>query len=225
MQKTFLICATLFVVLCSGNCKKNTPPSAGDLGDYQPLTAGSEWNYTVTGGAAAGTYKLTVLNRDSSVNGRSFRVFSNSAGPNEYYNKTGSDYFRFTAPAELNNQQIELLYLKDNLDKGQTWAETKTVRINFSGTLVNVTAQFTYTIADKGIEHVVNGVTFKDVIRVTVVPVFSAFGSNIPVDPSTSIQYLYARKVGMINSKVLVKIPLASIDTNTETKIGSYTIK
>jgi hypothetical protein len=225
MQKTILICATLFIVLCSGNCKKNgTNPPAADQGDYQPLTPGSEWNYTVTGGASAGSYKLTVLNRDSSVNGRSFRVFSNTAGSNEYYNKTGSDYFRFAAPAELNNQQIELLYLKDNLAKGQTWAETKTVRINFSGTLVNVTAQFTYTVADKGIEHVVNGVTFKDVIKLTVVPVFTAFGSNIPIQ-SSSIQYFYARKVGLINNIIALKIELASIDVNTETKLGAYTIK
>ncbi len=229
MQKTFLICATIFIVLCSGNCKKNgggTNPPAADLGDYQPLTPGSEWNYTITGGPNAGSYKLTVLNKDSSVNGRNFRVIGNSSGGNEYYNKTGNDYYRFAKLAELNNQPLELLYLKDNIDKGQTWVETKTINVNVSGFgLVPVTTQFTFSIADKGIEHVVNGVTFKDVIRVTVTPVFTAFGSNIPVDPSTSIQYFYARKVGLINNKIILKIPLASIDANTETKIGSYTIK
>jgi hypothetical protein len=227
MQKTFLICATMFIVLCSGNCKKNgTNPPAADQGDYQPLTAGSEWNYTTTGGASAGSYKLTVLNRDSSVNGRAFRVISNSSGGNEYYNKTGNDYYRFAKLAELNNQQFELLYLKDNIEKGQTWVETRSINVTVTGFgTVPVTAQFTFSIADKGIEHVVNGVTFKDVIRVTVVPVFTAFGSNIPVDPSSSIQYFYARKVGFINSKILLKIPLASVDSNTETKITSYTIK
>ena len=167
MQKSLFICTILFIVLTAGNCKKpgnDNPPAAENT--YQPLTVGSEWNYTVTG-SNAGTFKVTILNRDTTVNGKTYSVASNSAGPNEYYAKFASDYLRFNKFPELNNQLIELLYLKDNLAKGQTWTETKTINATITGLgTVPVTATLVFTIAEKGIDHVVNGVTFKDVIKV-----------------------------------------------------------
>lgn len=225
MQKSLFICTILFIVLSAGNCKKpgtDNPPAAEST--YQPLTVGSEWNYTVTG-SNAGTFKVTILNRDTTVNGKTYSVASNSAGPNEYYAKFSSDYLRFNKFPELNNQLIELLYLKDNLAKGQTWTETKTVNINIGGpTPVPVTANLVFTIAEKGIDYVVNGVTFKDVIKVTVAPSFIVFGT--PQNPdSYDLQYFYAKNVGLIYSKTSIVISLASINSNSETKLGAYTIK
>jgi hypothetical protein len=231
MQKTILICTALLIVLCSGNCKKNNgenPPA--DLGDYQPMTETSEWNYIVTGGTAPGPYKITATNKDTTVNGRSYRVMTNSTGSNEYYNKTGSDYYRFARLAEFNNQTLELLYLKDNLAKGLTWTETKSINVTLSppvGT-VPVTAKLTFTVAEKGIDHTVNTTVFKDVIKITAVPELTAivFGTPtvVPV-ASSDIQYYYARKVGLIQNKTAISIPTAGINTNTETKITSYIIK
>ncbi len=232
MQKTILICTALFAILFSVNCKKNkgTKNLPGDAGDYQPMTAASEWNYTVTGGATPGSYKITATNRDTIVNGRTYRVMTNSAGPNEYFNKTGGDYYRFAKLAEFNNQTIELLYLKDNLAKGLTWIETKVINVTLPAPVgtVPVTAKFTFTVADKGIDYTVNTNTFKEVIKITAVPEFTAvvFGTPtvVPV-ASSDIQYYYAKKVGLIYNKTAISIPTASINTNTETKITSYTIK
>jgi hypothetical protein len=222
MKKTFFCCLMLFILLSATNCKKSN--TSGSTGDYQPITAGSEWNYTVTG-SNAGTYKVTMLNRDTIVNGKTYRVASNSASVNEYYAKIAGEYFRYNKLAELNNQTVELLYLKDQLAKGQSWTEVKSINASITGFgTVPITASFVFTIADKGISHVVNGVTFKDVIKVTAVPSFTALGSPIPVN-SFDLQYFYARNVGLINSKTSLVINLAGINSTSETQIGSYTIK
>ncbi|RXK60699.1 hypothetical protein ESA94_09560 [Lacibacter luteus] len=223
MQKTLFICTILFIVLCAGNCKKPGEPDNTPAGDYQPLTVGSEWNYTVTG-SNAGSYKITILNRDTTINGKVYSVASNSASSNEYYAKFSGEYLRYNKFAELNNQTIELLYLKDKLAKGATWTEVKTVNVTLGGTSVPVTATLVFTIADKGIDYVVNGVTFKNVIKVTVTPSFSIFGSTQNPD-SHDLQYYYAFNVGLVYSKTSIVMALAGINHNSETKIGTYTIK
>ncbi len=223
MQKTLFICTLLFIVLCAGNCKKPSTPDTSNTGDYQPLTVGSEWNYTVTG-SNAGSYKVTILNRDTTINGKVYSVASNSAAVNEYYAKFNGEYLRYNKFAELNNQTIELLYLKDKLAKGQTWTEVKTVNITLGGSTVPVTATLVFTVADKGIDYVVNGTTFKNVIKVTVAPSFSIFGSTQNPD-SYDLQYYYAFNVGLIYSKTSIVMALAGINQNSETKIGAYSIK
>ena len=227
MQKaTYLICFFLYVTLCSSDCNKKTttPDPIPEVINYQPDASGSEWNYATTGtngGAAVNSsYKLTATSRDSVANAKTYKVFTNSVGPNEYYNKSGNDYYRITAFPGL-GQFLEVLHLKDNTAIGSSWTDTKNVTV--SG--IPVTVVSTFTIAEKGIDHVVNGVTFKNVIKVNVSLALTAFGSPVPLDPSSSIQYFYANKIGMINNKVIIKIPLGSIDVNTETKLGSYTIK
>ncbi|MFY7839975.1 MAG: hypothetical protein ACOVP7_06845 [Lacibacter sp.] len=223
MQKTLFLCTILFIVLCAGNCKKPAEPDNSNAGDYQPLTVGSEWNYTVTG-SNAGSFKVTILNRDTTINGKVYSVASNSASANEYYAKFNGEYLRYNKFAELNNQTIELLYLKDKLAKGATWTEVKTVNVTLGGTSVPVTATLVCTIADKGIDYVVNGVTFKNVIKVTVAPSFSIFGSTQNPD-SYDLQYFYSFNVGLIYSKTSIAMALAGINHNSETKIGAYTIK
>ncbi len=223
MQKTLFICTLLFIVLCAGNCKKPSTPDTSNTGDYQPLTVGSEWNYTVTG-SNAGSYKVTILNRDTTINGKVYSVASNSAAVNEYYAKFNGEYLRYNKFAELNNQTIELLYLKDKLAKGQTWTEVKTVNITLGGSSVPVTATLVFTVADKGIDYVVNGTTFKNVIKVTVAPSFSIFGSTQNPD-SYDLQYYYAFNVGLIYSKTSIVMALAGINQNSETRIGAYSIK
>lgn len=223
MKKTLFICTMLFIVLCAANCKKTSTPDSSTTGDYQPLTVGSEWNYTVTG-SNAGSYKVTILNRDTTINGKVYSVASNSAAVNEYYAKFNGEYLRYNKFAELNNQTIELLYLKDKLAKGQTWTEVKTVNITLGGSSVPVTASLVFTVADKGIDYVVNGTTFKNVIKVTVAPSFSIFGSTQNPD-SYDLQYYYAFNVGLIYSKTSIVMALAGINQNSETRIGAYTIR
>lgn len=231
MQKTLLICTAIFIALTVTNCKKknnNTPPVV-DQGDFQPLTTGSEWNYTVTGGTTPGSFKLTATSKDSMANGRTYKVMTNSAGPNEYYNKTGSDYYRFAKLAEFNNQTVDLLYLKDNLAKGQTWIETENINVVLPppvGT-VPVTAKLTFTVAEKGIDYTVAGTTYKEVIKITAVPEFTALVLGTPtlISSTSDLQYYYAKKTGLIYNKSVITIPSASINNSSETTLTSAIIK
>ena len=230
MQKNLLIFTLLLITLSAVNCKKNQDTAPPVTTDYQPLTTGSEWNYTVTG-TNAGTFKVIATSKDSVISGRSYKVFTNSGAANEYYYKSSGDYFRYNSIKELNNQLVEVLYLKDNLAKGQTWAETRTVNINVGPRLgsVPVTVQFVFTVSEKGIDYIVNGVTFKDVIKITAVPAFSVIIPPLTtpsaISSTSDLQYFYSKNVGLIYSKTILTIPTASINANSETKLGTYTIQ
>lgn len=218
MQKTLFICTILFIVLTAGNCKKPSTPDPTPASTYQPTTTGSEWNYTTTGttasGSANGTYTLKATSKDSISNGKTFRVFTNSAGANEYYVKVGNDYSRISSLASLTNQ-VELLYLKDNLSAGASWSETKNVTVSGNPATVNVT----YTIVGNKFDTSFNGNTFKDCIRIKVNPdIGFPFQQN-------DIWYLFAKNVGMIANKVRVKFDLLAVNVDTQTKLETFVIK
>jgi hypothetical protein len=218
MQKTLLICAILFVILSAGNCKKPSTPDPGTpTSSYQPTTTGSEWNYTTTGTTASGpvntNFKLTATSKDSVSNGKTFRVFTNSAGANEYYVKVGNEYSRISVFPGL-DQRVELLYLKDNLTAGASWSETKTV------TGIPVPVMVTYTIVGTKYDTSFAGTTFKDVIRVKVLPEVTGLSFQ-----ENNIVYLFAKDVGMIANKVRLKSTMLAMDVNTETTLGVFVIK
>lgn len=221
MQKTLFICTILFIVLSAGNCKKPSTPDPGPASTYQPTTAGSEWNYTTTGSTASGpvntTFKLTATSKDSVSNGKTFRVFTNSAGANEYYVKVGNDYSRISSLASLTNQ-VELLYLKDNLSAGGSWSEIKSVMI--TGAPFAVDVNITYSIVSNKFDTSFNGNDFKEVIRIKVTPTTSL----ITIEEN-NITYLFAKNVGMIANRVRLKASTLGMDVNTETKLGAFIIK
>lgn len=218
MQKNLFICFSLIFVLIAGGCKKKKG-TVVDLGDYQPLTTGSEWNYSVTGTTGSGpvnsVFKLTVTNKDTVSNGKTYKVFSNTAGQNEYYNKSGSDYNRISFFAAL-PQPVDVLYFKDNLALGGSWSEIENIVV--SGITVPVNMNF--VVEKNKFDTTMDGTTYKDVIKVRLTPTVT--GITITSD----ITYYYARKVGLFYNKTITVIPApVSINVNTITKLTSYTIK
>lgn len=216
MQKTLFFSTILFIVLSAGNCKKPSNPDPGTpAATYQPTTTGSEWNYTTTGTTASGpvntSFKLTATSKDSVANGNTFRVFTNSAGANEYYVKVGNEYSRISDFPGM-NQRIELLYLKDNLSAGSSWSESKTIG--------PVAGTVTYTIIGTKFDTSFSGNDFKEVIRVKVYPEVPGLTFQ-----ENNITYLFAKNVGMISNKVRLKSTMLAMDANTETKLGTFVIK
>jgi hypothetical protein len=130
-------------------------------------------------------------------------------------NKSGNEYYRISTFAGFPTA-LEFLYLKDNLSAGGTWSETKNITI--SG--FPVTANVTYSIVGSKYDTSFNGNSFKDVIRIKVTPAIP----GITIE-NNEVYYLFAKNTGMIANKVRLKISLASIDINTETKLGAYTVK
>lgn len=201
--------AAVFLLLAG--CKKNedAPPA----GDYSPISAGSTWTYqtNTTPGAGTGTYTLTATNRDSVVNGRSYRVFTSTTGTNSYRNKSGNDYWSFgTVPAV--NLQIEQLYLKDNAAVGANWQSTQT--INMPGAPAPLVATLIFTVKEKGISRTVSGTSFSNVIRVGLKVSVTLAGEVVDAD------FYHAPGVGLIETRYEVKnLTIAGIPNSITTEV------
>jgi hypothetical protein len=166
---------------------------------------------------------LKAEERDSMIDNKPYRVFSNNKDPNEYYYKTGGDYYRFANPPEFNFQPVNMLYLRDYLSVGQEWLEVKSIKVPVGGIDVSVNAEVTIKIEEKDISYEVNGVTYKNVIHLSVKPEFKAL--LIPIGNTSDIHYYYADSIGLVYNKTALKIPSANVDINKETRLTSYIIK
>lgn len=220
MKKSVLPILALLAVAFS--CKKSSsdPDTGTAAAKYMSFTANSTWNYQLVNNATPSTsnYVITSTNRDSTINGNAYHVFTNSSGPNEYYFLTGSDYYTFRAlGAGLGGSSIETIYLKDNSTVGTNWV--KAVPITFAG--VPVTVNVTNTIAAKGISKTVNGVTYTDVIQVTTTLAVPGLPPGASI--TTDIQSFYARKFGMINNINKVTIVVPGFPTQTTDQLTNLT--
>ena len=199
-----------------GDCNKKTNPPVTSTPNFQPSKAGSVWNYRNTNllTSASFNYTLAATSKDTVVNGRTYKVFTNTSGSNEYYAASGTDYYQF-GKFEAIAQNVDLLYLKSALAAGGTWEENKTITV--SGVAVSV--KFTYTLAEKDISYTVGSNTFTKVSRVNIV--LSATGLAIT---SQNINFYYADGIGRIFSKAKLVVPIAGINSDTETGLLSYTL-
>lgn len=197
-------------------CKKDNDP-APTPPNYQPTTANSSWSFNVHNKVnAANSYNFTLraTAKDTTAAGKTFRVFSNTSGANEYYTQVGNSYFQFGGFAGLTSA-VDLNYLRADVAPGGTWEETKTVNVN--GIPASVT--FKYTLVEKLSSYVVNTTTFNNVMHVKVdltVP-----GLNIT---SQDLHFYYADGVGRVKSMIKLVAPFIGVNIDTETTLTAYTI-
>jgi hypothetical protein len=220
--------AALAILVFIVSCKKEDSTAAAETVKYMSFTAGSNWTYRYKNNISGSSvdYTTTSTNRDSTVSGRVYHVFTNSnGGGNQYYNITGNDYYTFyNLAATPISDRIESIYLKDNAAVNTSWSQSYT--ITNSG--VPITIKITNTIAEKGISKTVNAIAYTDVIHVSSVLSASVLGIPLPQDAITSdIQLYYAKKFGMIESKNKISIDYNGIvsDTDDETILISADIK
>ncbi len=217
----FLIVPVIF------SCKKNDNTSAPPAADtYLTTSSGSSWTYHVTdntGAVGASDYTLMSTTMDTSISGKSYHIFTNSAGGNQYMVLTGHDYYQFDSlPTGIGNAVIDRLYLKDNLAAGGNWSQS--LNINIPGSLIPIPFTLSNSIAESGISKTINGTVYNDVIHVST-QITSAF---IPAASlTTSIDTYYAKKYGMIENTSIVHLDFAGIvqDVNSTTSLTSATLK
>ena len=195
------ILSFLALALTAISCEKDPIPAPPPVPDkYMSYTAGSTWNYELINNVTSSTtgFILTSTSRDSTSNGRSYHVFTNSGGANEYYNLTGNDYYNFrTLSAVLGGSSVEPIYLKDNAAVGANWTQSYPVTV--SGIAATVT--LTSTITAKGISKTVKSTTYNDVIHVTTVMTVAVGGVPLPASALvTDIQSFYSPKFGMVQT-------------------------
>ncbi len=211
MRKLFLpICLVSSIMFFFTNCKKESEPAAPN---FSPLTPGTNWTYKYTEGTATSTFKLTVTNRDTVVNGKTYKVVTSSDGTTNYMAKVNNDYYRSTSFPAIGVNNFEELYLKDNKAVNDSW--TGTAAINYSGASIN--ANLTYTIKEKGVSRTVNGKAFDNVIKVRLDIAF--FGANIGGG-----DFYYQEGVGLIEDAILVAAPGVP-PYSSKQEIVSYEIK
>ncbi len=224
-MKKILFGLLIPLILGIFSCKKdggNTPAAE----KFMTLTAGSTWNFKVTDNPSTtpvtSNYTLTATSNDSSASGRTYKVFTNSTGPNEYYNISGSDYYTFRKlPDILGGSSVEVLYLKDNLSTGGEWSQT--FPINYSGFALQLT--FKNKIAQKGISKTVNGITYNNVTDVETT--LSVTGIPFAYTLTSDIHYYYAPKIGQIENKTKIDLTVTgfpSTNFDQKTELQSSTI-
>jgi len=211
LQLTLLLLLTLAI-----SCKKSDPPPAPAV-KFMSFTTGSTWNYKQTDNTAGTTqnFTRTATANDTLANGRTYKIFSNSSGPNEYYAISGNDYYTFwKLPGGLGGTSLEVLYLKDNLAVGGTWQQS--FPISVSG--FNLTLTLNSKIAQKAISKVVNSITYNNVTDVETT--LSLSGLPIPINLTTNIHNYYAPKVGEIENKLLLNLSVTGTPpTNIDQKL------
>ncbi|MEO6732172.1 MAG: hypothetical protein ABIN01_13225 [Ferruginibacter sp.] len=228
MKKVILSIVTLSIFAFS--CQKNdsaAPPSSTEK--YMSLTVGSTWNYELINNTApigTSTFTLTSSGKDSTINGKTYHVFTNSSGTaNEYFNISGNDYYTFRSlPPALGTTSVEYLYLKDNAAAGTSWSQS--FPITLSGVALN--ANLINTITQKGLTKIVKGVTYNDVIHVTTTVSATFMGIPLPASAiQTDIQSFYAGKYGMVQSINKINVNYAGITNNSDqqTNLNTANIK
>ena len=193
--RPYLMLLALLSIMFFTNCSKNsdTPTT-----NYSPTTEGSSWTYV----SGTNIFKLTATNRDTVAAGKTYKVLTNSNGPNNYVAKVGNDYYRFAAITAIGSNGVEELYLKDNEEVNATWS----TRQNFTAPgFGQVAADLKYTIKGKGATRVVSGKTYNNVMQVRLdlsVQTFSVGGGD----------FYYAEGIGLIESNIAIAVPgLANI--------------
>ncbi|MER3498585.1 MAG: hypothetical protein C4308_08095 [Chitinophagaceae bacterium] len=186
----------------------------GNAGDYQPVSANSEWNYHST---SQGDYTVKAVGTDTMINGLRYYSFDNiNAGITQrfYVSKERGVYHEYTffPPAAT---KLDIVVLKDSA-VGTSWINT----LNRGG----VFSYHKYTILAKGQQRTVNGKTFNDVIEVDYeMSIDDPFGGNTPLKLGTGKNY-WAKNVGAIESFYNISFLGMPLVTDT-TKLVSYTIR
>ena len=219
-----LLALTLFFAACD---KENDPAPPATV-TFQPTTAGSTWAYETTNNRATPATKtnftLTAKGTDTTIGTKTYKVFTNSAGANDYYYSDGNDYYQYGGIAGITGN-TELLYLKTNIAAGAGWNETKTVAIPGVG---NANVKLNYTYVDKVASMTVEGKNYTDVLHIIVSLSNISVGGMPLTVTSQDLHFYYAPGIGRIKSqiKLTIAIPLsAPIIADNETNLKSAVIK
>jgi hypothetical protein len=194
MKKLVLsLCFAAGILSFTGCSKDDNDSPTGP--DYAHLTAGSSWTYKFTEGTSPSeTFKLTVANKDTVANQKTYKVITRSdGGANNYTGKVGNDYYRFASFPDLGINSFEELYLKADQPVNATW--NNQANVVFGGT--PIPANLTYTIKGKGESRTVLGNSFNNVIRVRIDISASGLGLG-------GADFYYAEGIGLIESDIAV---------------------
>jgi len=214
---TGLIISVLFIS-CS---KDDNGGGSGDSNQYMSLTAGNSWKYETINAGNTDTFDLTASSRDTFIQARSFRIFDNSNGNNEYYSIVGPEYYTWTNFSDSPAISLTNKYLVDNAPLGTEWqAATTTFPIDVGLPTGPLTATVIINSKITAVDTTmtVNGRTYSNVIGVTSSLSITGLPISIPV--TSDIRAYYAKKYGSIYQITQVSAQGSSI-ADVETRLLS----
>lgn len=196
MKKWRLLTGILAVLIFS-SCQKEVSADSinnssglgtGNNDDYQPVSAGSEWNYS---SLTLGDYTIKALGTDSTINGIKYYKFDNisSLGAYRFYVSKNDGVYNQATRGIVSGQFVDMVLLKDAAI-GTTWTNA----IGLGG----FSNYHKYTISKKNIEHTVNNKLYSSVIELDYeVLVDDVMSGGNPVSVGTGKAY-FAKGVGVI---------------------------
>jgi hypothetical protein len=216
IKNLLFIASILIISACKKNENNNTPTSHDK---YLTTSAGSTWSYHETDSSGASPvnsdYTITSSSSDTSINSKSYHIYNNSAGGNQYLNITGNDYYQFDSlPAGFGAGVFERLYLKDSAYAGTNWSETQTVSV--TGVPFPVPVTINYSIAEINISRTVNSIKYSNVIHVSA----TISSALIPASSLTSsLNSYYAPKYGLIESSTKINLDYTGLVENVNISV------
>ena len=217
MSRIFGVC---LIVLAFASCKKSTTTAD----KYMTFSAGSSWNYQQNNAGSITNYTVTSTSRDSLILGKTYHVFTNSSGANQYFNVTGNDYFQFDSIKLAGvAQSIDRLYLKEDAAINGAWSQSISFILPGVPIPGGVPLTINNTVSEKGISRTVNGIVYTDVIHLQT----TLTSTLIPAASLTStIHTYYARKYGLIENSTVIALNFMGFNNNvnTTTKLMSSTL-
>lgn len=216
MKTKFFVALAAFVLSFTACQKDNDDDNGGGNAetDYQPVTAGSTWQYNST----TGSYTETATGTDTTIEGEKYYAIDNSENERRYVSKSGIVYKTYGFVEEL-QQSLQLTYLKDAA-VGTTWDEPETVTYGS----FTIPVVFKYTITSRDSDKIVNNKTYEDVIAVDVAVSANhlLLGGNRTVATG---QQFYAKGVGSILSTFNFAVEELDIEVSDSTYLVTSDIK
>ena len=197
MNKLFLtglIISALFI-----SCSKDDNGGGGDSTPFMSTDAGNSWTYERVSAGTTDTFNLVASSRDTMIDSRTFRVFDNSNGNNEYYNISLPEYYTWTNLSDSLGITLTNKYLIDNAALGTEWqAATTTFPVDLglpTGPLT-ATVVLNSKITAKDTTLTINGTTYAHAVGVTSTLSISGLPISVPV--TSDIRAYYAKKYGSV---------------------------
>lgn len=206
---------TFAVSFGAGTCNFSITFSALPSDDYFPLTANTNWTYSLVGGTSSDSVHTAVIGYSLAIGGNtyltiaSYDVPSSVASDSLYYRKPGGDYYQYTVYSNYipfdGAVAGEFVFLKDNVVTGTTWLSP-----TVSGTIggAPLTAFIKMTLLAKAVPVTIGTFNFPDVIEVK----YEYFITGFPTAVETDERW-FAKNVGEIHDSM-----------NNGTTINNYDI-
>ena len=214
-MKKNLFCSVMSLALFS--CKKDddknneVTPYVETVDVYQPQTTGSYWIYRSDSTQTTNLDTLKATGVDTVVAGKTYKIFKQGDDSKQYFRRSQGNYYQYNFTNSLdgiddsvktkigNINSYELLYLKDNAKLGDVWNN------EFKNNYYKYKLE--YTVTESVASKVINGVTYNNVIGVTMqvyeglsltdVPIGGL--EYMPLEGGIPITIYYAKNVGMIS--------------------------